>query len=113
MSATVKFPLTNQELFDLAQGEVVRFPATPEEYWELVVAAEYRADYFDHEIIATMSYETEGHSTVATRLSHLLQNIFWNNPNFKVHNSNRPVCIPDCEHAIFNPDGSVVAQPAK
>lgn len=35
------------------------------------------------------------------------------NPNFKIHNSNRPVCIPDCEHAVFNPDGSVVAQPAK
>lgn len=113
MSATVKFPLTNQELFDLANGEVVRFPATPEEYWELVTVAEYRADYFDHEIIATMSYETEEHSTVATRLSHLLQNLFWNNPHFKVHNSNRPVCIPGCEHAVFNPDGSVVAQPAE
>ena len=113
MSATVKFPLTNQELFDLGKGEVLRFPATPEEYWELVGVAEYRADYFDREIITTMSYETEEHSTVATRLSHLLQNLFWNNPHFKVHNSNRPVCIPECEHAVFNPDGSVVAQPAK
>ena len=113
MSATVKFPLSNLELFDLAKGEIVRFPATFEEYWELLEAAEYKVDYFDHEIIASMSYESENHSILASRLSYLLQNLFWNNPNFKVHNSNRPVCIPDCEHAVFNPDGSLVAQPAQ
>ena len=60
-----------------------------------------------------MSYESGVHSELASRLNHLLQNIFWNNPSFKVHNSNRPVCIPDCENAVFNPDGSVVAQPAE
>ena len=113
MSATVKFPLSNLELFDLAKGEIVRFPATFEEYWELLEEAEYKLDYFDHEIIASMSYESENHSILASRLSYLLQNLFWNNPNFKVHNSNRPVCIPDCEHAVFNPDGSLVAQPAQ
>lgn len=113
MTTTVQFPLTNQELYDLAQGELVRFPASREEYWELLEAAEYRADYYDHEIIAAMSYESQNHSDLASRLSHLLQNIFWNNPHFKVHNSNRPVCIPDCDHAVFNPDGSVVAQPAR
>lgn len=63
MTTTVQFPLTNQELYDLAQGELVRFPASREEYWELLEAAEYRADY--------------------------------------------------CDHAVFNPDGSVVAQPAR
>jgi len=113
MSATVKFPLSNLELFALAKGEIARFPATFEEYWELLEAAEYRVDYFDHEIVASMSYESENHSILASRLSYLLQNLFWNNPNFKVHNSNRPVCIPDCEHAVFNPDGSLVAQPAQ
>lgn len=113
MSATVKFPLSNLELFDLAKGEIVRFPATFEEYWELLETAEYRVDYFDHEIIASMSYESENHSHLTTELLHLLKNIFPGaNANFKVHNSNRPVCIPDCDHAVFNPDGSVVAQPA-
>lgn len=113
MTTSIKFPLTNQELYDLAQGAIVRFPATFEEYWELLEEAEYRADYYNHEIIATMSYESQNHSDLTSRLSHLLQNIFWGNPNFKVHNSNRPVCIPDCDHAVFNPDGSVVAQPAQ
>ena len=90
----------------------MRFSASFEEFWDLLEAAEYRVDYFNQEIIASMSYESEDHSTLTTRLSHLLQQLFWGNPDFKVHNSNRPICIPACEHAVFNPDGSVVAQPA-
>ena len=91
----------------------MRFPATFAEYWDLLEAAEYRVDYFNQEIIASMSYESEDHSTLTTRISYLLQNLFLSNPNFKVHNSNRPICIPACEYAVFNPDGSVVAQPAE
>jgi Uma2 family endonuclease len=114
MTTSIKFPLTNQELYDLAQGAIVRFPATFEEYWELLEEAGYRADYYNHEIIATMSYESEDHSSLMAELLHVLKQIFpKSNPNFKVHNSNRPVCIPDCDHAVFNPDGSVVAQPAQ
>ena len=114
MSALLKFPVTQQELFDVSKGELIRFPATPDEYWELMAVAAYRADYFDHEIIAAMSYETEDHSNLTTELSFILKKIFpKTNPHFKVHNSNRPLCIPDCDHAVFNPDGSVVAQPAQ
>lgn len=113
MTASTSFPLTNQELFDISGGELLRFPATPVEYWDLLGHAEYRADYFNGEIIAAMSYESETHSALTTRLSYLLQTLFGNSPAYKVHNSNRPVCIPLCEHAVFNPDGSVVAQPAQ
>ncbi len=114
MTTSIKFPLTNQELYDLAQGAIVRFPATFEEYWELLEEAEYRADYYNQEIITTMSYESEDHSSLMAELLHVLKRIFpKSNPNFKVHNSNRPLCIPDCDHAVFNPDGSVVAQPAQ
>ncbi|MCC6459195.1 MAG: Uma2 family endonuclease [Saprospiraceae bacterium] len=114
MSALLKFPVTQQELFDVSKGELIRFPATTDEYWELMSVAAYRADYFDHEIIAAMSYETEDHSNLTTELSFILKKIFpKTNPHFKVHNSNRPLCIPGCDHAVFNPDGSVVAQPAQ
>ncbi|HND86884.1 MAG TPA: hypothetical protein PK971_01075, partial [Saprospiraceae bacterium] len=57
-----KFPITNQELSDLGQGGVMRFPASPEEYWDLLEEAEYRVDYFGHEIIGSMSYESTLHS---------------------------------------------------
>lgn len=114
MTASTKFPRTNDELFELSKGEILRFPATFDEFWEVMEAAEYRVDYFNQEIIASMSYESEQHSNLTTALLHLLKSIFpKSNPNFNVHNSNRPICIPTCEHAVFNPDGSVVAQPAK
>lgn len=114
MDVSVTFPLTNGELFDLGKGHPVRFPASFEEYWLLLESAEYRVEYFDHEIIATMSYESENHSEITTELSHILKNIFPKSDHrFKVHNSNRPICIPDCEYAVFNPDGSVVSTPAQ
>ncbi|MCB9316734.1 MAG: Uma2 family endonuclease [Lewinellaceae bacterium] len=114
MTASTKFPRTNDELFELSKGEILRFPATFDEFWEVMEAAEYRVDFFNQEIIASMSYESEQHSNLTTELLHLLKSIYpKSNPDFKVHNSNRPICIPACEHAVFNPDGSVVAQPAK
>ena len=114
MNVSVTFPLTNQELFDVGKGLPVRFPASFDEYWTLLEAAVYRVDYFDHEIIATMSYESEFHSDITTEVSHILKKIFPKSDHrFKVHNSNRPICIPDCDHAVFNPDGSVVSLPAQ
>lgn len=113
MDAALKFPLTNEELAVLAGGGVVRFPATFEEFWELIGEAEYNVEYYNHEIIATMSYETDVHTDIATQMSHLLKNIYGGNKNFRVRNGNRPVCIPECDHAVFNPDGSVISLPAK
>lgn len=114
MEVAVKFPLTNQELFEVSRGETARFPASRDEFWELLEEAEYRVDYFDHEIIANMSYESDKHSDITTEMSYLLKKIFPKSDHrFKVHNSNRPVCIPGCDYAVFHPDGSVVAQPAE
>ena len=112
MDAALKFPLTNEELAALGGGEV-RFPATFEEFWELLGEAEYNVEYYNHEIIATMSYETDVHTDIATQVSHLLKNTYGGNKNYRVRNGNRPVCIPECDHAVFNPDGSVIALPAK
>lgn len=59
MAVAAKFPLTYRELAEFAPGkEVVRFPATFDEYWELLKQAEYRADFYQNEIIA-MSYEDD------------------------------------------------------
>ncbi len=111
MSTAVQLPLTNLELAAIGGTELVRFPLKFAEYWELLAKAEYRVDYFDHEAIA-MSYENEAHSEMVTEFSHLLKGIFpRSNTDFKVHNSNRPIFIQECDSAVFNPDGSVVAQP--
>lgn len=112
MSETTKFPRTNLELAELAGGEVVRFEATEEEYWNLAEEAEYRVDFFNNEIVAAMSYESEIHSDIVNNLMFLLQTIF-RGQNVRFGNSNRPVCIPGCNNAVFNPDGSVIRLPAE
>lgn len=112
MDTGLKFPLTNVELGALANGAEMRFPATFDEFWDLLAEAEYNVEYFNQEIIASMSYETDVHTDLATQMSHLLKNIFRKNPDFRVRNGNRPVCIPVCGNAVFNPDGSVIAMPA-
>jgi Uma2 family endonuclease len=105
------FPSTRMELAMLGGDELQRFPASMDEYWELLEEADFKADFYKNEIIAK-SYETDRHSDIVTEILHILKKIFPKpNLNFKVHNPNRPICIPDCDNAIFNPDGSVVSQP--
>ncbi len=112
MASTTKFPKTNKELAELGGGEAVRFPGTEEEYWKLAEEAEFRVDFYHQEIIAAMSYENEVHSDIVTEFMFLLKTIF-REKNVRFGNSNRPVCIPPCGHAIFNPDGSVIGLPDK
>ncbi|HRI58372.1 MAG TPA: Uma2 family endonuclease [Saprospiraceae bacterium] len=113
MDVAMSFPLTLKELADMAPGEeIVRFPATFDEYWRLLEKAEYRADFYQNEIIA-MSYESEIHSDLVTHLSYLLKSIYIHDKSVKVRGSNRPVCIPDCKYAVFNPDGSLIQMPGK
>lgn len=112
MSTTTRFPRTNQELADLGGGQPVRFPGTEEEYWALLEEAAYRVDFYNNEIIAAMSYESDIHSDITNKLMFLLQTIF-QGQEVRFGNSNRPVCIPDCNNAVFNPDGCVIQLPAK
>lgn len=117
MATATKFPLTNLELADMGGRErLVRFPASVEEYWELLAEAEYRMDYYDHQIIAAMSYESDLHSLFASQLDFIFSSIFTDKKRFRVYNSNRPVYIADCpgsDTGVFNADGMVVALPAE
>lgn len=106
-------PLTNEELSKIDEPMPVRYPASEAEYWSLAQEAEYRADYYLGEIIASMSYESEDHAAIASRLNFYLQQIFIDFKKYRIGNSNRPVCIPTCGNAIFNPDGSVIKLPAR
>jgi Uma2 family endonuclease len=113
MGTGIKFPLTRLELADIGGPGLVRFPATFDEYWELLEEAEYTADFYQNEIIA-MSYETDLHSKLTTRMSFLLTSAFLFRTGLVIHNSNRPIYAESCEEdetGVFNPDGSVVSQP--
>jgi Uma2 family endonuclease len=112
MDIETKFPLTRAELADISTG-LVRFPASWDEFWEVLEHAEYRTDFLKNEII-TMSYESNLHSKIATEIMWLLRNLF-KRPTYTVHDSNRPVLVHDCdsEKAVFNPDCSVTPEPAR
>jgi len=110
MLLNTTFPITRLELATLAGEQLMRFPATEAEYWALLAEVGYKADFYQKKIIA-MSYETDIHGRVATRILYFLSGIFIAHKDKVVHNPNRPVCIRDCDNAIFSPDASVVAQP--
>ena len=117
MATAMKWPITNQELAEIMEknGPEVRFPATLEEYWELLREAEYRADFYDNQIIASMSYENDLHSHLAAELGYLLKTIFSDNKKFRVYNSNRPVFVEDYRGlgtGVFNADGMVISLPS-
>ena len=83
MVADVKPPLTNDDLLTLIDAEgFYRFPASLDDYWNLLTEVRYRADYYDHHIIAIMSYESDIHSRIATQFSLLLGLIYQHNPIF-------------------------------
>ena len=110
MAIETKFPLTRQELAAIDTG-LVRFPAGFAEYWAVLGKAEYRADFLQNEIIA-MSYESNLHSKIVSEMMWLLRNIF-PRPKYSIHDSNRPVYLPDCGSgkAVFNPDCCVTPEP--
>jgi Uma2 family endonuclease len=115
MVAAAPPPLTNEALADLVDAHgYYRFPASLSEYWQLLADAEYCVEYYDHEIITTMSYESDLHSQIASEFNFLLRSIFTDKSQFLVYNSNRPVYIPNClgtKTGAFNADGMVVAMP--
>lgn len=115
MLTEIKFPLTNDDLADLLDTDgYYRFSAPIAVYWQLLADAQYRADYYDDQIIATMSYESDIHSRIASQFSLLLGLIYQTIPGHIVYNSNRPVSIEGCggsKTGVFNADGMVVAEP--
>lgn len=92
---------------------LARFPASFDEYWEVVKEAAYTADFYQNEIIVPMSYESDNHSELASELAFVLKSIFRGNKQYQVRNSNRPLYFSDCKEAgaVFNPDASVIRLP--
>jgi Uma2 family endonuclease len=105
-NVALNFPVTMQERLELGP-DLVRFPASRDEFWELLEVAEYPVEFYDNTIIA-MSYESDPHSQIASNIGSFLNNALFDNDAFKVFNSNRPIYPGDRGGSVFNPDASVV-----
>ncbi len=113
MLTDIQLPLTNLALAPLLDTNgFYRLGASLDEYWYLLAEAEYA----DHQLILTMSYESDIHSRMAGRFNTILNNIYDFQPGFRVYNSNHPVYIPNCtatRTGAVNADGMVTAIPAQ
>ncbi len=108
MTAIAQMPITASRLKKRLENEPRVFvPATVEEYWKLVETPQLRLDYFNHQIVATMSYGSLKHETIVNNVSFRL-NLNFGEENCRVFPSNRPVYAAVCDD-IFNPDVHLVS----
>ncbi len=111
MNDTINIPLTNNELANSYRDELQKFPCTFTHFWEVLKISEYTADFHQNQLIPK-SYESSIHSEISTAFSYLLSATFTNREKFKVHSTNRPIYLVEGNNSsVFNPDGSVIAQP--
>ena len=104
---TLKFPETLDE-FD--ENELVRLPASWDEYLELVDEVPYTVQFLNHEVI--MSQASRLHESLIIILGSLLYNYFSLKEGYDVLGSNVKIMIPNQE-GDFNADLSVVKEPVE
>lgn len=93
-----------QERLELGT-DLVRFPASWDEFWNLLGKVKYNIEYQNEEIIA-MGYETNAHSKIITELVRLLGNIF-EGVEYSCFSENRPLYIETCQR-VYNPDVFII-----
>lgn len=103
VAVALKLPETLDELED---GEILRIPATWDEYLDLLEETPYRIQFLNDEIII-MSQATETHEQLVIRLGKLFALYFDELDNYRVLGSNVKIVIPD-QIGDFNADLSVV-----
>ena len=109
MEAEVKIPVTMQERMELGP-ELIRFPASWDEYWELLGKVAYNIEFQNEEIIA-LGYESNPHGNIIFELTRLFGNIF-SEDHFQGFAENRPVFIQACKR-VYNPDVFMIDGPSK
>lgn len=99
------FPISLEERLELGTDET-RFPASLEEFADLLEVCDYQIEYQDFEIIA-MSIASDPHEQIVANFLGLLHGVFKGNPNFRRYGSNRHVFLPEYP-AAYSPDASVI-----
>lgn len=102
MTAIAHTPITANRLKKRLENEPLVFAsATVDEYWALVESPQLRLDYFNHQIVATMSYGSLKHETIVSNVHGSFFTKF--TENARLFSSNRPIYAAVCGD-IFNPD---------
>lgn len=112
MKAVALAPELPKTIDDLEEGEILRIPATWEEYLELIDKTPYTIQFLDGEIII-MSQATDTHERLVARLIKLFAIYFDELDDFyQVLGSNVKIVTPG-QKGDFNADLSVVRGPSE
>ena len=106
-ATTLKFPET---LDEFGEDELVRLPASWDEYLELIDEVPYTVQFLNNEVI--VSQASRLHESLIIIMGVLLYNYFSQKEGYDVLGSNVKIIIPNHE-GDFNADISVVKEPVE
>lgn len=106
MEAVAVVPKLPTTLDDLEEGDILRIPATWDEYLDLAGETDYTIQYLHDEIII-MSQATVTHEQLVIRLGKLFANYFDELDDYLVLGSNVRIVMPD-QPADFQADLSLI-----
>ncbi len=95
--------LKEEILEQLKTKELVRIPASEEEYFSVAYDLPFKIEYHDSEII-TMGLASYMHEILVMTLGRIIGNLLFENDNYTVLGSNTGVKIPKFEGGYFMPD---------
>lgn len=90
--------------------ELVRIPASEEEFFALSVQLPFKIEYHESEIV-TMGLASYWHEVLIMTLGGILYNLFSGKKDFTVSGSNTGVQIPKFEGGYYMPDMVIVQGP--
>ncbi len=112
MEAVATLPKLPETLDDIVEGDILRIPATWDEYLDLVEDVDYNIQFLEGNIII-MSQATDTHEALIIRLGALFLAYFdYLDEDCRVLGSNVKIVIPD-RLGDFNADLSVVRGPSE
>jgi Uma2 family endonuclease len=101
MQTTANIPATLKER--LEYGDVLRVPASWEEFLDVLETCPYRIEYDAGEILSFMGYGTEEHEKLALRIGHLLLSLL-DESLYECYGSNLALHIPSLTPRYYNAD---------
>ena len=110
-AVALKLPTTLPEPNEGEYAEIIRVPASWEEYLELAEQVPYTIEFYDGEIIL-MSQATDLHEQLIGQLITLFNNLLDDQPDYRVLGSSVKICISG-GGPEFNADLSVIKGPSE
>ena len=99
--------LKEEIIEQLKTKELVRIPASEDDYYSVAYDIPFKVEYHENEII-TMGLTTLWHEAIIMNLGGILRNLFIENDDFLVLGSNSGVQIPKFEGGYYMPDVMVI-----